>query len=451
MKELERFKTELKHIPEDFTKVELQMDKRNEYAVQYVDGKPAGGNASSLAELYVRACGDCGSGSLYTQKTDRTLDEMLDDIRAMAKFSQNTEPFIINEKNSQEEERLLPVESICRDEVLWEHLDKAAKMIGGVSDKIIYFQLQLSRVIKSREVINSAGFCQSQEDISYELTGNISAEYNGMVTVNIDISAASIDELSVEETAEEIKRRIECNLPVVSCDSNEMECLLTPRFVAMTFCCGWKSFAGDYYNNGISALSGRLGEKIFSEALSIRDCCTSKQNGFRFALDCEGTVCAETELVRNGVFCGLLHNLESAEKAGAVSTGNAGRKPGLSGNVQTDIVVTPKNFTILPGRRSSEEIIADIESGVYVIECFDEYHSLDVTSGDFSIPGEGVLIEKGKLTGRIVNISIEGNLKELLADVMEASNETFSLPLPDVRSFLLTAPALRVKKLRISV
>ena len=168
-------------------------------------------------------------------------------------------------------------------------------------------------------------------------------------------------------------------------------------------------------------------------------------------LDCEGTLCRNQTVVREGVLAGLLHNLSTADKTGGELTGNAGRKVTISGVVQTDIRITPKNLVILPGENSLEDMISRIREGILLIECFDEFHCVDMASGDFSVPGEGVLIRDGRLQERLVNLTIEGNLLKTLSDIRAVGRESCIFPIPDVRSFVITAPALHVGEIKISV
>lgn len=166
--------------------------------------------------------------------------------------------------------------------------------------------------------------------------------------------------------------------------------------------------------------------------------------------DCEGVPSRDLTLVENGVLKGWMHNLSTARKAGSVSTGNAGRKTLLSGNIHTDMAIMPKNFTIESGKASLEELLAACGDGVYVFENYDQFHALNVVSGDFSFPCKAVRIKGGKPVGMMEGLTMSGTVADLFANVLLLGKDREINPLVMYDSYTVSGPEMLVAGLKIS-
>ena len=122
----------------------------------------------------------------------------------------------------------------------------------------------------------------------------------------------------------------------------------------------------------------------------------------------------------------------------------------ISGVVQTDIVVVPKNFTVMPGNTSAGKLVGEMKDGLFVNQSFDVFHSINLASGDFSIPCEAVIVKDGVKTGRAEGITMEGNLLDLFRNVTAAGKEMETLAMPIIKNFAVACPALRVSKIKFS-
>lgn len=227
--------------------------------------------------------------------------------------------------------------------------------------------------------------------------------------------------------------------------------MLDASVVCNIFITAWQLFSGKLVGEHNSCLWNRLDQTVFSPQLNIVDRIESPYSGYRAALDCEGSRAVELELVRDGRVCGWMHNLSTAAQLGAASTGNAGRKPMISGAVQTDVVVVPKNLMVLPGQQTTDELIAQMGDGLFVNQSFDVFHSINLASGSFSIPCEAIVVRQGRPVGRVEGMTLEGNLLELFSSVTAVGSEMFTFAMPIIKSFAVSAPALAVSSVKVSV
>jgi PmbA protein len=73
------------------------------------------------------------------------------------------------------------------------------------------------------------------------------------------------------------------------------------------------------------------------------------------------------------------------------------------------------NFYLQPGTASPEAIIRSVDRGLYVTEMIG--FGVNLVNGDYSRGAVGIWIEKGELAYPVEEITIAGNLKDILRDI----------------------------------
>ncbi|MGB3317891.1 MAG: metallopeptidase TldD-related protein, partial [Sphingopyxis granuli] len=97
-------------------------------------------------------------------------------------------------------------------------------------------------------------------------------------------------------------------------------------------------------------------------------------------------------------------------------TGHASRGGGAAG-------VTASNLHLAPGALSPEALIADIGEGVYVTELIGQ--GVNAVTGDYSRGASGFAIRDGAIAGPIAEFTIAGNLIDMFAALVPASDLVF--------------------------
>jgi PmbA protein len=174
---------------------------------------------------------------------------------------------------------------------------------------------------------------------------------------------------------------------------------------------------GDQVLKGKSFFATRVGKKVGAPSLTIVDDGRLKRGLGTSGYDAEGLPTQTTVLVQDGVLQGFLYDSASARKARTISTGNAGRAS-YKGLPEPETT----NFYIRPGKKSPEELIAGIDSGLYVHSAMG-LHTVDTVSGDFSLGIMGERIEKGKRAHGVRGVTIAGNLLDLLNTLEAVGND----------------------------
>jgi PmbA protein len=167
-----------------------------------------------------------------------------------------------------------------------------------------------------------------------------------------------------------------------------------------------------------SFLAGKLGEKVASENLTVIDDATNPGLFGTSPFDDEGVPSRRTVILEKGVLRNYLLNTYTARKLGMKTTGNAAR--GLTGNAG----IGHGNLFIEKGARTPESVIASVADGFYVTELIGS--GVNVVTGDYSRGAAGIWIRNGELAYPVSEVTIAGNLKDMLMNVeMIASDLEF--------------------------
>ena len=122
--------------------------------------------------------------------------------------------------------------------------------------------------------------------------------------------------------------------------------------------------------------------------------------------------------LEKGVLRNYLLNTYVARKLGMKTTGSASR--GITGNAG----IGHGNLYVEKGARTPESVIASVANGFYVTELIGS--GVNVVTGDYSRGAAGIWIRNGELAYPVSEVTIAGNLKEMLMNVeMIASDLEF--------------------------
>ena len=172
---------------------------------------------------------------------------------------------------------------------------------------------------------------------------------------------------------------------------------------------------GDSVYRGASFLAGKLGEKIASANVNVIDDGTMRGGFGTSPFDGEGIPTRRTVVIENGVLKSYLLNTYTAKKLGLATTANASR--GLAGTPG----IGPGNYFLQPGTKTPQQIIGEIQAGLYVTEFLG--HGANLVTGDYSRGASGLWISGGELSFPVEEITVAGNLKEMFCNVAEIAND----------------------------
>jgi len=196
----------------------------------------------------------------------------------------------------------------------------------------------------------------------------------------------------------------------------------------------FEAVSGDSIWRGASFLAGKLGQQIAASNITLVDdnlmLLPNGTGGFGTSpFDGEGLPSQRTTVIENGALQSYLLNTYTARKLGLRSTHNASR--GLAGAPG----VGCGNLFLVPGEHTPEEILAGVDEGLYVTSLMG--FGVNTVTGDYSRGAAGQWIEKGQLTYAVEEVTIAGNLAEMLKNITAIGNDL-------VFRSAVAAPTLRI-------
>jgi len=178
-------------------------------------------------------------------------------------------------------------------------------------------------------------------------------------------------------------------------------------------------FMAENVQKGFSLLGkDKLGTEIAAPHITLRDDGVCDLSLGSMAFDAEGVATQQKAIIENGVLKTLLYNLKSAAKDGVKSTGNAS-KAGLGGAIGTSVT----NYYVVPSETSFDDMISGIEKGVIITGMGGLHSGVNPVSGDFSVSADGYVIENGKKSRAVEQITIAGNYYEVLKNITAVGND----------------------------
>lgn len=453
MIELKKYQEAMKSLPQGAIEAEVNAETHDMVIVSVQKGMLLDVQFAKQTALFVRVSGE-KTGYVYTQNLEDDANLVLKKAYENSFYSESKSADSMNRTATKK--IYADEKAECRVEVLQEKADQIEKWIEQAiiekGMKKVSVEVKIKAETYGQRTVNSWGLDVGHMRPLYILTLKVAMEdQEQMIEVTLQLASGKLDGFHLEYAAKNLTDRLRWQVnPTKKFESADYPVILSDEAVYKLFATAWQEFSACKYLEQSSQLAGSLGEKVGAGCLGILDDPT--MNGFGYPMDCdaEGSEGKSVHLIENGMLTGLLHNTATASVLHAENTGNAGRRPLLFGNIATDILVTPKNFCFQPGNATLAEMEEHMQDGILITEYMDEFHTLDVVSGNFSAPCYGVRIRDGKEVENLTALTVSGNFKELLASVLEMGKDHELRPMIDLENYGIAPCTLRVKSLNVS-
>ena len=175
-----------------------------------------------------------------------------------------------------------------------------------------------------------------------------------------------------------------------------------------------------------SYLCDAIGQQVLASGITVYERPHLKKAVGSAAFDSEGVATVDRDLVSDGVLQGYVLNSYTARKLGLETTANGG---GVH------------NLELEPGQASVEELMEQMGTGLLLTELIGQ--GVNILTGDYSRGAAGFWVERGKIQYPVHEITIAGNLADMLAGILAVGNDL------DVRSGIRT-PSLLLDEMTIA-
>ncbi len=156
-----------------------------------------------------------------------------------------------------------------------------------------------------------------------------------------------------------------------------------------------------------SFLLNSVGQQIFPKGFSISERPHIPKAMGSAPFDDEGVATRDRELIADGVLTGYILSSYSARKLGLATTGNAGGAHNL--------IVAPNTSGGLPAMTRL------LGTGLLVTELMGQ--GINMVTGDYSRGAAGFWVENGEIQYPVAEITIAGNLRDMLAGIVAVGDD----------------------------
>jgi PmbA protein len=169
-----------------------------------------------------------------------------------------------------------------------------------------------------------------------------------------------------------------------------------------------------------SFLLDSLGQQLFPDFVQISERPHIRGAFASSPFDDDGVATHDREVVKDGVLQGYFLSTYSARKLGMRSTGNAGGS---------------HNLLVEPGALDLDGLLREMGSGLLVTELLGQ--GVNYVTGDYSRGAAGYWVEKGRIAYPVEEITIAGNLREMLRGIVAIGKDIETRGSKHVGSILL--------------
>ena len=382
--------------------------------------------------------GKCGSATADVWNKDKAA-WLVKEMVANAKVIENDDPIFIfkgSEKYHKVNTFNKDLENVSID-LIMKGLVDIEKECRALDKRIIEVAgTEYNQVSSKTTLINSNGLNLVQKNNFFYFVVQCVAKEGEQTKSGYDFFFDNdFSKFDAKKFAKKVVDQTVAQLGGEACASNKYKAVLHPDVVTSLI----KAYIGhanaEEVQKKSSLFIGKIGQKIASKKVTIEDRPLQK-NPFARWFDDEGVATYNKPIVKNGVLQTYLYNLTTAAKDGVQTTGNGygGGKKGVESTF----------LYLKPGKKSLDELFAEVGNGVFITEVSGLHAGLNPQSGNFSLQSTGFMIENGKKGKPLDLITVSGNLLEIFQDVLEVGNDTYVSPSG------VSAQSLLIKKIVVS-
>lgn len=284
-------------------------------------------------------------------------------------------------------------------------------------DPDLLLNITLNRGVNQATIRNQAGADVAFKRSPFSLMIEINRVKGDDILIMFDMLGVTVWDADYMLAARRLGDKLRQAQQITTLAPGRMPVLFSPTGALVLGLPLMEGINGKNVYKGISPMTGKVGEQLFDPKLTLIDDGTLDGKFGSAAYDDEGVPHRRNVLIGEGVLNGFLYDLKTAAQSGVESTGNGSR--GLFNQPNP----APTNLIFAPGETPLAEMIAGIDEGLLVQDVLGLGQG-NVLSGAFSNPvALGFKIEKGEIAGRVKDVSIAGNVYDVLQTIAAVSRE----------------------------
>ena len=315
---------------------------------------------------------------------------------------------------------LVPVASWPDEAPVSEQVARLAfgdQVARGVDSRVAQVTLSLGASRRTVFVANSDGVFAGEDIPLLVYSATAIAREAGELRSAHAVDSASrgwefLDEALVEKLAADAARVARLQLEAAPAPSGAMPVVLSSSAGGTMIheACG-HGLEADFHLKRLSIYTGRLGELVASERVTVVDDGTLPGRRGSSQFDDEGQPTQRVVLIERGVLVGLLQSRSTSRRLDAKPTGNGRRE-----SYRHLPAPRMRNTFIAPGEDDPEEIIASVADGLFVAKMGGG--EVDIVSGNFVFHcSEAYRIRRGRIAEPVRGATLTGNGPAVLGSI----------------------------------
>lgn len=404
---------------------ELYISQKYELSISLFHGEIDNNSLSNGFTILARGSynGKFGTASCDVwnkQKAEFLVHEILEN----AKVIENEDPVFIY-KGSEKYKKInsfnkelasIPLETKIKK------LHELEEAIRSYDQRIAEVQtVEYSENMSNVTLINSCGLKLTQKSNYYVFVGVAMAKQGEQVKTGYDLLLDNdFSKADMQALAKEIGKVSVEQLGGELCESKKYKVVLSSDVVSSLIREYIDHASAEEVQKKSSLFIDKVGQQIASRKVTIEEK-PLQRNVFARWFDDEGVATKNKFIVKNGVLQGYLYNLTTAAKDNVESTGN-----GYLGGGK--MVVDTSFVTMKPGKKSLEQLFAEVDDGIYITEVSGLNAGMNPQSGNFSLQSTGFFIKNGKKDHPLDLITLSGNLIDVFKDIEAVGSDTRVYP-----------------------
>jgi TldD protein len=298
---------------------------------------------------------------------------------------------------------------------LCQRIDAAAR---ARDPRVVQVSATLAASWSVIDIVRADGFVASDVRPLVRLGVQIVVEQNGRREIGYHglggryLYGPLFEEAQWNRAVDEALRQALVNLDSVAAPAGEMPVVMGSGWAGVILheAIG-HGLEGDFNRKGTSAFSGRIGDRVATEGVTIVDDGAIERRRGSLTIDDEGTPTGRTVLIEDGILKGYLQDRLNARLMGMAPTGN-GRRESFAHAPMPRMT----NTFMLAGKDNPGELVERVNDGIYA-KSFGG-GQVDITSGKFVFTcTEAYRIRGGKIAEPVKGATLIGDGPTVLTRV----------------------------------
>lgn len=286
------------------------------------------------------------------------------------------------------------------------------KKLTKLEEDIFNITVNLVFIVSKMKIINDKGVSIENVNLYYDFSIIAYGEKEEKIkNANRTIMFKDYDFKYLKNLREEVIKEVKNKFKVSNIENKKYNCLLKQDVVEEILSEIIDAFSLKAVNLNLSLFKDRIGERVFSDKITLTEDPYNEKYITRYLFDEEGNKTYKKNIIEDGILKLFISNNKEAGKNSSISTSNAFDEIGV------------RNLVLVPGEKEEDEIIEKEKEVLIITDIAGAGgQAIDIVSGNISLLVNGFYVVNGKINSYFEQAIMTTSIKELFNNVLEVSS-----------------------------